>query len=492
MVNNLNKNIEDFAANVQGNPEAVGQTRGDIGNNVKTFTLEFAYDPDSTSTTSYYGKLTDGKIRFTLTPSSILLLDSNYPFTVFDANARVINVQTFWRGVTSPYNQFTATTINPIGPNMVYLDPSGEGTAFNLPPYSHGSSSSSDSVFFAQFRSIQDQNECGTGVNPVGTSWRNGEHLQFCTPYASDLQQPFTGIADYAFLFPSMWTTWEVEADHDEWNNGYLNIDEADLALQVMFRYVASSNPSQEGGPNKCAMNCGVGLPTRDNVPLLGEEWCGRKACNDCVASHSYNGTQLTTDPFCRCNVWDGTHETCTPSTTTTDSFTLAFSDSNRRRQLKKKKTKNGIESESETVKAGKSGAEAKAGKSGAEAKSGKSEMMSEMALGLRELLQTYLEDCDGNAADGIGGNALVQIGECKKKGKKRHNCDFHLLVPSYEGEAESIKNEANACIVAMLGEDAFKEAIAEFLSSCDVAVYRNVASKKMMIKKWNLCSPFE
>mmetsp|Transcript_215 Transcript_215/g.322 ORF Transcript_215/g.322 Transcript_215/m.322 type:complete len:281 (+) Transcript_215:502-1344(+) len=280
-----------------------------------------------------------------------------------------------------------------------------------------------------------------------------------------------------------MWTTWEVEADHDQWISNYYNIDETELALQVMFRYVASSNPSQEGGPNKCAMNCQVGLPTRDNVPLLGEEWCDRKACNDCVASHSYNGTQLTTDPFCRCNVWDGTHETCTPSTTTTDSFTLAFSDSNRRRQLKKKTAKNGIESDTET---------AKAGKSGAEAKAGKSEMMSEMALGMRELLQTYLNDCDGNAADGIGGNALVQIGECKKKGKKRYNCDFHLILPSYIGEAKSIKNEANACIVALLGEDAVKEAIAEFLSSCDVAVYRNVDSKKMMIEDWNLCSPFE
>jgi hypothetical protein len=305
-VNGLNKNIVDFAANVQGNPEALGQTRSEVSDNIETFTLEFAYDPNTT--TSYYGNLADGKIRFTLTPSSSLLLESNNPFVVYDANPRVINVQTYWRGVTSPspYNQFLKTTINPVGPYMLYPDPSGVGMTYALPPYLDGgdlSSPSLDSLYFAQFQSIQRDDSCGTDHKSVDTLWRNGQQLQFCTPYSSDLEQPVKNIDEYAFLFPSIWTTWEVEADPGDWTSGYYNMNETELALQVVFRYVASTNPSQDGGPNQCAKNCEVGLSTRDTTPLpSGQEWCDKNSCNDCPAPHSYNGTyngtQLTTDSF--------------------------------------------------------------------------------------------------------------------------------------------------------------------------------------------------
>lgn len=187
---------------------------------------------------TYYGNLTDGKIRFTLTPSSSILLNSSHPFTVYDANARVVNAQTYWRGVTSPTGQYIQTTINPIGPYMVYQDPSGEGIAYNLPSYSNGASTSSspDSIFFARYQSIQSQAQCAIDTSPVPTTWRNDEQLQFCTPYSGDLRQPFTGIANNAFLFPAMWTTWEIEADHDDWTNkNNFDIDENELALQVTF-----------------------------------------------------------------------------------------------------------------------------------------------------------------------------------------------------------------------------------------------------------------
>lgn len=477
-VNALNKNIVDFAANIQGNPEALGQTRSEVSDNIETFTLEFAYDPNTT--TAYYGNLTDGKIRFTLTPSSSLLLKSNNPFVVYDANPRVINVQAYWRGVISPspYNQFLKTNINPVGPYMLYPDPSGEGMTYALPPYLDGGDlSSPGSAFFAQFRSIQRQDNCGTDFTSVETLWRNGEQLQFCTPYSKDLKQPFAGIAEYAFLFPSMWTTWEVEADHTEWiSNIVYNIDETELALQVVFRYVASSNPSQSGGPNKCALNC---LSTQDIGALPGQEWCDRNSCNDCPASHSYNGTQLVTDTFCRCNVWDGSYGTCIPSATTTNTFSVEVQSTNLRRKSKKKG------SDDETEERGKS------------AKAGKSEMSSEMAEGLEELLQIFLGECDGNTADSlIGGNALVQIDECKKAGKKKRvACAFHLIIPYFGDETESASNkeQANSCIIDTLQEsDAIKETLKEF-GICGVAIYmHDDDGNEEMIAEWNWCNPFD
>ena len=481
-VNNLSKNIVEFAANVHGNPEAVGQTRAEVGDNVQAFTLEFAYDPNAA--TQYYGSLADGKIRFTLTPSSSLLLQGLEPFAVSDANPRVINVQTFWRGVTSLDNQYIKTTINPVGPYMLYPDPTGEGITFTLPPYSSaGTPSSLDSVFFAQFDSIQKQSPCATGyigVTSLETTWRNGEQLQFCTPYSKALDQPFLGIAEYAFLFPSMWSTWEVEADQDEWNNNdSYNIDESELALQVVFQYIASSNPSQTGGPNQCALNC---LDYFGALP--GQEWCDKNSCNDCPVSHSYNGTQLVTDPFCHCNVWNGTHETCIPSAITTSTFSFQFQSrsTNLRRQLKKKEKK-GSDKTKET---------------GKSAKAGKSEMISEMAEGLEELLQTHLEHCDGNIADSIiGSNAVVQISECTKgKGKKRKvTCDFHLTIPSYGDEAESVANkeQANSCIIATFQEsDEIKETLKD-LNICDATIYMHGdEDKEEIIAEWNSCNPFK
>eukprot|EP00985_Skeletonema_marinoi_P019335 scaffold11053_cov126-Skeletonema_marinoi.AAC.1 len=78
-------------------------------------------------------------------------------FGVYDANPRVINTQTYWRGVTSLDGQFVTTTINPIGPYMVYQDDSGAGVPYTLPPYT-GNTKSPNS--FATFKSIQVQGEC--------------------------------------------------------------------------------------------------------------------------------------------------------------------------------------------------------------------------------------------------------------------------------------------------------------------------------------------
>ena len=474
-VGKVSNAIIGFAANVQGNPSAVGQTRNQVVELVRSFTLEFAYDLNVA--TQYYGSLSEGKIRFTLTPSSSLLLKGQVQFGVSDANPQVINVQTYWKGVTSQYNQYIKTTINPMGPYMVYEKGSGKNITFTLPPYSSsGAPSSLDSVFFAQFESIQRQVPCATGVTSKDTTWNNTQVLQFCTPYSSDLTQPFAGIADYAFLFPSMWTTWEVEADQDQWSAiDVFNIDLSELALQVVFQYVASPTPSLEG-PNKCALNC-----RNEFGALPGQEWCGKNSCNDCPAFHSYNGTQLVTDQFCLCNVWDGSHEICTPSETTTNTFSFEFEYTNLRRQLKKKEKK-GSDKSKET---------------GKSAKAGKSKMMSEMAVDLEELLQTHLGECDGNIANSaIGGNAVVQISECTKGKKRKFTCDFYLIIPSYEDETESFANkeQANSCIIATFREsDAIKEELIDF-DICNAAVYMHGddSNNEQMIAEWNSCNPFK
>eukprot|EP00984_Skeletonema_dohrnii_P008741 scaffold3264_cov108-Skeletonema_dohrnii-CCMP3373.AAC.2 len=113
-VDELNDRIIGFAKNVQNSPQAVGQTRQELGNSVETFAIEFTKEGNA----SYYYDLKNGTIMFTLSASSNLLLQSTTPFGIYDANPRVVNTQTYWRGVTSPDGQFITTTINPIGPYM--------------------------------------------------------------------------------------------------------------------------------------------------------------------------------------------------------------------------------------------------------------------------------------------------------------------------------------------------------------------------------------
>eukprot|EP00984_Skeletonema_dohrnii_P019706 scaffold9477_cov84-Skeletonema_dohrnii-CCMP3373.AAC.1 len=113
-VDELNDRIIGFANNVQNSPQAVGQTRQELGSSVETFAIEFTKERNA----SYYYDLKNGTIMFTLSASSNLLLQSTTPFGIYDANPRVVNTQTYWRGVTSPDGQFVTTTINPIGPYM--------------------------------------------------------------------------------------------------------------------------------------------------------------------------------------------------------------------------------------------------------------------------------------------------------------------------------------------------------------------------------------
>jgi hypothetical protein len=88
---------------------------------------------DNATSDLYHGNLLDGSIRFSLTPSSDLLLQNAFPFEILDANPRVVNIQAYWRGVTSAIGgvMVTATDVGP--PYFLYEQNSGLGVAYQLP-----------------------------------------------------------------------------------------------------------------------------------------------------------------------------------------------------------------------------------------------------------------------------------------------------------------------------------------------------------------------
>jgi hypothetical protein len=155
----------------------------------------------------------------------------------------------------------------------------------------------------------------------------DGAQLQFCADYSASLTQSYNGIVESAFLYPALWSTWEVQTVHTHIRDtDYYCVDEAELALQIVFQHVASSEPSP-GNPNYFAQNCGVDftLGAENSSPTPGMQWCDEPDCNLCLASQLFDRTQLANEDFCRCNVWNGAAETChiANTTTTSPSFTV-------------------------------------------------------------------------------------------------------------------------------------------------------------------------
>jgi hypothetical protein len=129
-IQKLSNNLKSFASIVPSNPIALGQTRGSYSvAQVKSFSLSFLPSDDST-TGFYYGSLLDGSIRFSLTPSSLLLKKNKFPFDIVGANPRVVNVQAYWRGVTSTSGGVMMTTTNVGPPYLLYEDKTGVGVAY--------------------------------------------------------------------------------------------------------------------------------------------------------------------------------------------------------------------------------------------------------------------------------------------------------------------------------------------------------------------------
>jgi len=123
----------------------------------------------------------------------------------------------------------------------------------------------------------------------------DGAQLQFCADYSASLTQSYNGIVESAFLYPALWSTWEVQTVHTHIRDtDYYCVDEAELALQIVFQHVASSEPSP-GNPNYFAQNCGVDftLGAENSSPTPGMQWCDEPDCNLCLASQLFDRTQL-------------------------------------------------------------------------------------------------------------------------------------------------------------------------------------------------------
>lgn len=470
-VDQLNKRIEGFAEEIQNDPTAVGQTRQQVTTPVKTFSIEFSFGANSSSV-NYYGDLESGKFRFTLSPSSNLMFQSTRPFGIEFANPIVINVQSYWRGVTSSSGRFVTTTITPASPYMLYPDDSGVGTPYNLPAYKSGSGD----LAFATFESIQVQNGCAsTGETLISGSdqpkWIDGNNVDFCTPYSNSLKQPFSGISEYAFLFPLAYAQWEIETNYDVWgNNPNFAVDNETLALQVVFQYIASttSNPI-DGGSQNCMFNCfpdWIAVPgVTNSTPLPNAQWCDESNCNDCLAYQSLNGTQFTTEPFCLCNVWNGNYETCTPNVTssTTFSVTMTTSSSARRNLRKKQAAKSEKDDETGT-------------------KSGKSMSVEEMVMAtdLEGVLETYLA-CGGERNLPSLAQKVVNVDGCNKK-KGKMTCLFHMdsiVIDDGTADNPGAETVADDCIEDTLQDAVVMQNILAEMQICEIIVSREAHSGK-------------
>mmetsp|Transcript_8548 Transcript_8548/g.12385 ORF Transcript_8548/g.12385 Transcript_8548/m.12385 type:complete len:1568 (+) Transcript_8548:167-4870(+) len=308
----LNNNIQNFATVVEGCPSAVGQTPNSITKKVQTISINLG--------SSNFGNLRDGSVRFSLTPSSTLWLKSSTPFDIDLVNPRVVNVQAYWKGVTSPDTMTTSIFVS--GPQWLYPDSTGIGTSYHLPPIQDNDQ---NSIPFTQSNNIEiwagqscgSDFYCGTSTYPITVNWNRTtqDNSCFCSTVnqAETLQLYSSNLADYNFLLPSLWSTWNVTADPTLWASPLYNVNEDELELQVVFSFTASSNPTPSGGgPKVCYSECYAINLLEGTSPLVGQEWCDQADCASCQNSTSFaNITSLTRPEYCLCNIWNGAKETC-------------------------------------------------------------------------------------------------------------------------------------------------------------------------------------
>ena len=127
------------------------------------------------------------------------------------------------------------------------------------------------------------------------------EMLSFCNQ-DSNFQEVNPNIVGSNFLFPSLWSTWNITVDALSWP--YFNKNEEILQLGVTFQYVKSETiPTNTQGVFDCYIQCATKYPGDEN-PLLGKEWCTKSSCSQCVVS------DISQD-FCQCNSWSGEYTNC-------------------------------------------------------------------------------------------------------------------------------------------------------------------------------------
>jgi len=293
----LQNNIQSFASDVAHSPNAWGQQSGAIGS---VQTLQFFLMDSNTSEALYEGSIKDGSVSFSLSAASSLL--DNMSFDILGLNIRIIDVQTYWRGVNTTFNGVTVgTNINVGGHNLVYEKDSGTPIPYQLPSFPNP---------FAKSSSIQSR-KCSSGVSQVVTlQFPDDTESKFCNSISKTVQEAFDGLSGSNFLFPSLFSTWTIEADQITWTKE-VDIDEDNLALAVVFQYVTSPTTPQTITPlQDCYFQC----KSATGNPLLGVEWCTQENCEQC-------GVSNFDQPYCLCNSWSAAFSTCPALANTTDMY---------------------------------------------------------------------------------------------------------------------------------------------------------------------------
>lgn len=467
-VKTLNTNLEKFANGLKANPDTKGTRSSTTG--AKPFSIEIPFDVYGfPKIPQVYGDLNQaGSIRFSLTAGSDLMFQNYDPFGVSEVNPEVVSVQVFLRGVrykegVGGPNRFLTFRVNPSNPYMIYHETTGVAAMYSLPDYDVTSGA------FAKFESLQaTNNECGSLSNQQSNNvWMDGERPLFCTPYDTEFTQPLPNLADEAFLFPSLFGTWTVDIQKFNSDPRYYTVNETELALQIMFRYVQSEKkPSPySSGSSTCANQCGLILSQGAGVSenpsvLVNSQWCDKTNCAECVASHVlYNGTELLTDHFCGCNVWTGKNVTCNIHTLDSDTFTVTIvlftedsggSSTDTSRLLRKKR------SESSGTKSGKS----------------EIDVDEDSVSSLDFVLQDNLAGCGRNAQDAVTVQEECKSSKKGKDGETKMVCDYHVMITTTdENSSLQLTNDLNDCISDVLSDASVVEEIADSTEVCEVEI---------------------
>jgi hypothetical protein len=300
LVGQFSANVNGFAGQVSTNPQAWGQASGSLGNQAP-----LAFSVVLTNSTSTFGNLSDGWADFWLSPSSYLLNTGVSPaFQVNDANPRVVDVQVYWRNVHSkgkPPNTLQSNIY--VGGQQAVYSRSGEKSFYTLPPFN----TSGVIGRFGSFSSVQPTSLQRCGGSKQSSQWPDSNEITFCTDTSTSFQQTSPFLLNSAYLFPSMWTHWRIEAPDMKYFE-----QTGPVELQIVFQYIKSSSPS----PNTIGssyLHCGG--YSFDYNPLANA-WCDQPDCSQCgsLALPLMDSVQQNTSlhgGFCLCNIWDGS---CTSS----------------------------------------------------------------------------------------------------------------------------------------------------------------------------------
>jgi len=299
-VSELQNNINTFANQISSNPSAWGESSGSSYSQSEPHKVDIYLSYDDHLS---YGNISDGTAYFTLSASSNLLKGST--FNVEGMNPMVFNVQAYWLGITSsnPEN-FVSSNINVIGPNFIYEQGTGIPTAYQLPSFQ-----SSQQPNFGSSSSVQitsgEKGQC-LNSNNVLTLTKEDKNVYFCTEDIIDISEVPVSILTSSFLFPSLWSTWNITASPDSLIGKTFDQNDK-LGLMVRFYYYESFTTGlQTGSIQGCYNYCKEKIT---NNPLLGQYWCTESSCDQCLVSNS-------TLEYCQCNIYNDNANICLASST--------------------------------------------------------------------------------------------------------------------------------------------------------------------------------